>query len=469
MSKGIKRFIGSKRFYKLAFAIIIPIICQQLFVSIAGYIDSLMINSFSAASYSGVSAANKLMFVFTFVFIGLGAAAGIFISQFFGAGNKEKMVASFNLSWIIAAIFGVVSFFIIHFFGNSVVDLYIQGEAARNYGYRYLEVMKYGMVILAVNMSISSSFRSAKETVLPMIAGIIEIVVNICFNYVLIFGHLGFEAMDAKGAAIATVISRTVSLVILILFAQFWKKSPFKGFLRFPKIGNNLLKAFIRRGTPLVLNELLWAIGNVLFAMFYAYKNDVWYNAYAYAQNVSDLFFIFFAGLGNGTAVIVGAALGAGDFDRARKDADRLKGLAIAMGVTMGVLMAVLAPLAMRMFAPDPETDRIAIAVLRITAIFVTLYAYNSTCFFILRAGGDSVRAFILDQGPTYLVSLPISIVLGVNAAAWGLTLPILYAISHIADVVKFFMSNAFLKSEHWVVNLAEKASDDVIEELEKE
>ncbi len=466
MEKGIKRFIGSKRFYKVAFAVIVPIVFQQLFVSIAGYIDSLMINSFSAASYSGVSAANKLMFVFTFVFIGLGAAAGIFISQFYGAGNKEKMVASFNLSWIIAAIFGVISSVLIHFFGNAVVDMYIQGEAAREYGYRYLEVMKYGMVIVAVNMSISSSFRSAKETVLPMILGILEIVINVCFNYILIFGHCGFEAMDARGAAIATVISRTVSLIIFIFVAQFWKKSPFKGFMKFPKIGKNLLTSFIKRGTPLVFNELLWAIGNVMFAMFYAYKNDLWYNAYAYAQNVSDLFFIFFSGLGNGTAVMVGSALGAGDFKRARKDADRLKGLAIMMGVTMGVLMALLAPLAMKMFDPDPATEEISVAVLRITAIFVTLYSYNSTCFFILRAGGDSIRAFTLDQGPTYLVSLPITIVLGVNAAAWGLTLPLLYAVSHISDIVKFFMSNAFVKAEHWVVNLAEKADDSVIAEV---
>lgn len=457
MEKGIKKFIATKKFYTMALAIIMPIIAQQLFVSVAGYVDSIMVNSFSPEAYAGVSAANRLMFVFSFLFIGLTAAAGIFISQFFGAKNQKKILEAFNISLMFSAVLAVIAFVVIEIFGDRIVDLYIQNDLSRYYGYRYLDVMKWGMIITALNMAVGSAFRSTKETVLPMIIGIIEILINILLNYILIFGHFGAPQLDSLGAAIATIFSRFVSLVVLVIFALTWKKSSLKGFYKNFKVDKNLVKNFFKKGTPLILNELLWSIGIVLLAMFYTYKNDVWYSAYAYSQNISDLFFIFFAGLGNGTAVIVGAALGAGDFDRAIRDSYWLKGLSVIMGVIMGVLMIVFAPMLLTLFTTDVEIMAISVKVMRITAIFVTLYAYNSTCFFILRAGGDSIRAFILDQGATYIISLPIAIVLGINATSLGIALPTIYLISHSSDIIKFFVSNAFVNAKHWVVNLTAK------------
>ena len=123
---GLKKFIGDKTFYKSVFAIIIPIMIQQLFLSIAGYIDNLMINSYggTAEAYNGVNAANRLMFVCNFIWLGASATASIFISQFFGANDKEKSNEALRLGLIIAGIFGVLSFLAIILFGNSVVDSY---------------------------------------------------------------------------------------------------------------------------------------------------------------------------------------------------------------------------------------------------------------------------------------------------------------------------------------------------------
>ena len=460
LEKGIKKFIGDKEFYSTTAKIVVPVIIQQMFFSLAGYIDSLMINSYSSLSYSGVSAANRLMFIFNFICIGLSATTGIFISQYFGAKKKEGINSTLNLSIICAVIFGVVGFIIFHFFGHAVVDMYIQNPEARYYGYRYLDVMKWGLILIALNMALSSCFRSVKQPLLPLFAAITEIVVNITLNYVLIFGHFGFPKLDSQGAAIATVISRVVSVSILFITALFGKKSYFKEFYKKINIGKDLVKTFTKTGLPIVVNELAFALGNVLFAMFYAYKNDLWYNAYSYAQNISDLFFIFFAALGNGTSVIVGSALGAGDFDRAWRDSFRMKGLGVMLGGGIAIIMAIVAPYAILLFNPDPITKEIAIKVLYFTAALLAFYAYNSVCFFILRAGGDSIRAFVLDQGATFLVGIPIAIVLGVNAASWGLTLPFIFAITHISDVIKFFLGTYFVGTKKWMVNLTENSGE---------
>ncbi len=132
----LKRFIGDKNFYKQVARIIIPIMIQQLTLSLAGYIDSLMINSYGGVSdpsaYNGVSAANKLMFVLNFTWIAAASVASIFISQFFGAKNSRKINESVRLSLYIAVIMGVIAFFIVELAGDIVLDILIKDSVRRN-------------------------------------------------------------------------------------------------------------------------------------------------------------------------------------------------------------------------------------------------------------------------------------------------------------------------------------------------
>ena len=178
--KGIKKFFGDKVFYKSVFAIILPIMVQQLFISLAGYIDNLMINSYggTADAYNGVNAANRLMFVCNFIWLGASATASIFISQFFGADNKEKANEALRLGLIVAGIFGVLAFFAILLFGNNVVDSYVQSEVARLHGYNYLNYIKYGTLITSLIMMISGAFRSVKKPNIALYSAIAGIVVN---------------------------------------------------------------------------------------------------------------------------------------------------------------------------------------------------------------------------------------------------------------------------------------------------
>ena len=124
------------------------------------------------------------------------------------------------------------------------------------------------------------------------------------------------------------------------------------------------------------------------------------------------------------------------------------------MGVLVGILMLVLSPVIVNLFNPIPEVRKLTIQLLIVNGVFLGVYCYNSVCFFILRAGGDSIRAFILDQSPTYLLSLPIAIVLGINAQKWGLNIVMILLVSHIADIIKIFISNMFISQKKWLHNL---------------
>ena len=455
----MKKFIATKAFYKKVFVVIIPIMLQQLFLSIAGYVDNIMINSYDNlhCAYNGVSAANRLMFVCNFVWLGLVSAVSIFTSQYFGAKNKEKVKETLRLSIYASSIFAIIGFVIIQFLGNKVVDTYIQDPIARQYGYDYLKIIKYGNLFVAINMSISNAYRSIQKPNIPMYIGIIGILANIFMNWIFIFGNLGAQAMGASGAALATILSKLVEMIIYIVVLIASKNDWFKHTFKNIGVSRDLLKSFAYRGTPLVMNEFFWSMSMVIMAKFYTYHNDVWYNAYAYTQNISDLFFIVFAGLGNGTSIILGSALGDNRLEDAKVEMNYFRGLGVVMGVSVGILMALTSPLTARVFTKDKDVISLMVKILSITGIFTGVYCYNSVCFFTLRAGGDSIRAVILDQGPTYLIGIPITIVLGMNAERLGITIVAIYLASHLLDIVKIFLSNAFIKQEKWLKNLTIK------------
>jgi len=457
----IKKYIGNKSFYKYVFSLIIPIMLQQLLISIAGYVDNIMINNYTpdSSAYNGVNAANRLMFVLNFVWLGCAAVSSIFISQFYGSGNKKKNEESFRLGFLVSLIMGFISMFVIHFVGKTVVDSYLTSPEAREFGYHYLEYIKYGAIITSLNTFFGNCFRSIEKPKIALISSTCGIFVNIFFNYCLIYGHLGMPNMGAGGAALATVISRFVEAFIFVYFLFIRKDSYFRGSFSSLKITRGLTIDYIKKGVPLVFNEMCWALGMVLLAKFYTYNNDDWYSAYGYSQNITDLFFIIFAGLGSGTAIVIGTSLGRSDFEMAEDNFRKLKGLSVMLGLTAGILMILTAPLIVKLFDPTDDIRTLTIKLVQITGIFTAIYCFNSVCFFTMRAGGDNIRAVILDESPTYLVSLPLAIIFGINAVNWGLSIIEIYLITHVSDIFKIFLAIYFTNQKKWVVNLTTKHS----------
>ena len=458
----IKKYIGDKKFYKYVFSLIIPIMLQQLLISVAGYVDNIMINNYTpdSSAFNGVNAANRLMFVLNFVWLGCAAVSSIFISQFYGSGNKKKNEEAFRLGFLVSLIMGIISMFVIMLVGNKVVDSYLTTPEAREFGYHYIEYIKYGAIITSINTFFANSFRSIEKPKIALISSTAGIFVNVFFNYCLIYGKFGMPNMGAGGAALATVISRFVEAFIFIYFLFIKKDSYFKKSFSSLKISGHLALDYLKKGVPLVFNEMCWALGMVLLAKFYTYNNDTWYSAYGYSQNITDLFFIIFAGLGSGTAIVIGTSLGRSDFEKAEDDFRKLKGLSVMLGVTAGVLMIFTSPLIIKLFDPSDEIRLLTVRLVQITGIFTAIYCFNSVCFFTMRAGGDNIRAVILDESPTYVIALPLAILFGINAVNWGLSIVEIYIITHVSDIFKIFLAVKFTNQKKWVVNLTTKHSN---------
>ena len=149
----MKKFIGDKRFYKMLFTILLPIIAQQFITQFVSMIDNIMVGRVGNDEMIGVSLGNQLLFVLMLGIFGAMSGASIFGTQFYGANDKEGYQESFRFKWLIGLVLIGLGFFILFTFSDELVGAFIKGvEGEYSNGDRVLEVGKQYLYIMLVGM-----------------------------------------------------------------------------------------------------------------------------------------------------------------------------------------------------------------------------------------------------------------------------------------------------------------------------
>lgn len=230
-----RKFIGDKAFYKMVLAIAIPIMIQNGITNFVSLLDNIMIGRIGTEQMSGAAIVNQLIFVYNLCMFGGLAGAGIFTAQYFGQKDHEGVRQTFRYKFWLAVILTVVTALVFLVSGDALIRIYLHGEGSAEeitstlmYGKQYLYIMLLGLPPFMLGQVYSSTLRECGETVLPMKAGVTAVCVNLVFNYLLIYGKFGFPELGVQGAAIATVLSRYVEvLIILIWTSRNTEKLPF--------------------------------------------------------------------------------------------------------------------------------------------------------------------------------------------------------------------------------------------------
>ena len=464
MNKFIRRYVGDKNFYRMLIALIIPLVIQQGITNFVSLLDNVMVGGLGTEPMSAVAIMNQLMFVFNLLLFGGLSGASIFGAQFYGKGDFEGMKQAFRVKMIFGVIATAVGIGIFIFWGEDLALLFLDNEANKdiditvtlNYAKDYLKVMLFGLFPFMVVQAYSSTLREAGDTVAPMVASVISIFVNLCLNYVLIFGHFGFPKMGVVGAAVATVIARFIEFFIVVIYAHSnTKKFPFmKGLYRSLYISGSLVKSIMITGMPLMLNELFWSLGSTAINQNYSTRGlDV-----VAAMNINttawNLFCVIMFALGNAVSILVGQRLGAGDIEGA-KDVDRkLIFFNFVMHILIGLLIVFVAPFVPLIYNVEPEVRELATHFLMVAGASLPIHAYVHAAYFTIRSGGKTIITFLFDCVYMWVITVTLSAIL-----CRFTSLPILacYAIVQFSDIIKLCIAMPMLKSGFWAKNIVNK------------
>ena len=378
-----KKFIGDKAFYKMVLLIAVPIMVQNGITNFVNLLDNIMVGRIGTEQMSGVSIVNQLFFVFNLTIFGGLAGAGIFTAQFFGSGDEEGVRQTFRFKVILGIIITALAAILFLVKGDALINMYLSEDGSGNiettlrYGRQYLNIMLIGLPAFMMVQVYASTLRECGETVLPMKAGVLAVFVNLVFNYLLIYGKFGFPELGVAGAAIATVLSRYVELLFVILGTHTQKaKYPYiAGVYRSMNIPLPLLKQIIIKGMPLLINEFLWSAGQATLAQCYSIRGLSVVAALNITNTLANLFNIVYLALGDSVAIVVGQQLGAGNMKKARDLDNKMLFFSTVSCFAVSFVLILVAPLFPGFYNTTADVKELAVSMIRIAAAFMPMHA----------------------------------------------------------------------------------------------
>jgi len=302
----------------------------------------------------------------------------------------------------------------------------------------------------------ASTLRETGETIVPMIAGVIAVFVNLVFNYLLIFGNFGFPEWGVAGAAAATLLSRIVETVIVIVWTHvhsaknIFIQGVYKNF-RIPAV---LAKQILVKGTPLLINEALWSGGMAVLTQCYSMRGLDAVAAVNISSTVSNLFNVVFLALGSSIAIIVGQQLGSGELERAVDTDRKMIFFSTSACFVMGLMMVVAAPIFPAIYNTSDIVKEYATNLIRIAAVFMPLYSYYHATYFTLRSGGKTVVTFLFDSGYLWTIMVPVAFAL---SRFTSIPLIPMYFICQCSEIFKAVVGTVLVVKKVWVNNIVEE------------
>ena len=456
----IRKLVGDRAFYKMVLAIAVPIMIQNGITNFVSILDNIMIGQIGTEQMSGVAIVNQLLFVYNLCLFGGVSGAGIFTAQYFGQKNDEGIRQTVRFKVWMVAFITLLTIILLLTGGSSLITLYLQGKGTAEsaavtltYGQQYLWIMLLGLPPFMMVQVYSSTLRECRQTILPMKAGVVAVFVNLILNYILIYGKFGAPALGVQGAAIATIISRYVEAAIVLLHTHRHKAdNPFvEGLYSTLKVPGLLVQKILIKGTPLLLNETLWAAGMAMLTQCYSVRGLNVIAALNISNTISNVFNIVFIALGDSVAIIVGQLLGAGKMKEARDTDNKMIAFSVFCCACVAFIMLILARFFPLLFKTNEEARTLATYFIMVVALFMPQNAFLHASYFTLRSGGKTIITFLFDSVFIWCVSVVIAFTLSRYT-----TLPVIavFTFVQLGDLIKCVIGFVLVKKGVWLQNI---------------
>lgn len=460
----IKRFngrvFGPWPFYRGALAIAVPIMLQQLIQSLVSLIDNFMVSGLGDICMSGVNVAGQVLFVFMVFVNAICMSGGIYMTQFFGAKDRDGMGQAFRFK-LIAGLAAFIPYFLVTVaFPRQVLSLMLigntQAELILDEAVGYMRIMFFVGIPMTVSMCIASSLRDMGKVNTPLLVTVVATLTNTLFNWLLIYGNLGFPRLGVRGAALATVIARAVELTLFVGVYIRTKPDFAVRFRELWKVDGALFGSILKKGSLVLFCEMVWVMSETVTTALYNGRGgaDV-VSGMAASFAIANLYFTAFGGIYSATGVILGKTLGEGDLEKARREKNWLLSGSAVFGVFMtlfGCATTLLVPVVYGRLS-ESAID-ICRSMVLLMSLFMPVWLYMDTQQAIARAGGDTAMGAYTDAALTIFVMIPL---------VFGLALftdigPVaLYCGVKLIDVIKLVIFHFWLRKERWLKNLTRR------------
>ena len=451
----------SKAFYRSILRLSIPTAIQAVLSLLVVMADNVMVSRLdpSGINLSAVSQSNAVTNFVNAGLMGLSAGGVVLISQYWGKRDisRIRLVASTVLSACEG--FALVMMALVLLFPRAVLGLVINANEAEvtAIALQYLPIVCLQYLPLALTAWGIAMLKGVEVVRVILYATAISLFSNVGLNYVLIFGKLGLPAIGARGAAIATVLARLLEAgVVLTYLFMVQKVLPLKA-RDLTRHSGWTWRDYARYGLPVGLTDAQWALIGMLKMVIIGQLGRQMISAAAVSDMLMNLGTLFTFALAGGAAVLVGKAVGSGQYDLARLYSRRIQRMFLLIGVVMAAVVYFVRLPFIGLYQLDMDTIALADRMVSICALTLLGTTYHASCFVgINRGAGDNKFVMMVDMICGWLVVLP-----SAYLAAFVLKLPLhwVYFVTRIDQTFKWIIAFLRLRGNKWIHNVTREQS----------
>jgi len=433
----------------------VPMVLQNIIIHTVGLTDTFMVGMLGERYLAAMPIAMVPLFIVLIFSFGVQSGTSILVAQYWGKGNIPVINRVMGVGLYIVIAVTLACAMAMYFFPHNILGLVTNETHLVDIAAPYARIVAFAMVLSAISMLYFAVHRSIENPRLGVIILSISACFSIFWNWVLIFGNLGFPALGIQGAAISTLSARALEVIICIIHAMSNKRFRVKlGLLLRP--GIVIFKDFMKYSLPVLLNEALWGFGAMMLPVIFGHMigAQTILAAYNISSNLERIFGVAMFACGGASAVIVGREIGAGRKAQAQSYVKTLIAMAFLLGVGSAILLmilrfTILEPIIFPLYNLSAEASGAATIMLTIYAVILPLRAMGVTMGLgAMRGGGDVKALMLIDVGTLYIIMLPLAASAGL---IFRLSIGFVYGAILIEEIVKTSLIYRRIRSRKWV------------------
>lgn len=442
-------FVREKSFYKTFFTLAAIIGLQNILTFGVNLSDNLMLGAYSEAALSGVAIANQIQFVLQMLVMGVCEGVVIMASRYWGAKDIDSIKNIASIGMRLSMLLGLVMWAVVFFFPASCLSLFTADEAVIAEGTQFVRIICFSYLFFAMTSSLLATLRSVETVKIGFILSSTTLFINVCLNYLLIYGHFGFPALGVQGSAIATLSARMIELVIVCVFVKRFDRKirlQLRDFFRFEW---ELFRRYIRLGSPILMSNLVWGIAMGTQTAILGHMGAAAIAANSIATTVFQIVSVIVFASASATTVVIGKTIGEGRADQIKAYAKTLQMLYLIIGLVTGALLFLVKDHVLGFYTISEEARALALQFMTVLAVTVCGTAYQMPCLTgIVRSGGDTKFVLYNDTIFMWLIVLPAS---ALCAFVFGLSPVVTFICLKSDQILKCFVAIVKVNRFRWI------------------
>ena len=406
--------IRDKRFYKSFAGLTLSIALQNLLTYSVNLADNIMIGRYSQDALSGVSLCNQYQLFLQMLVVGVSEGIVVLGTRYWGKKELKPIPSIIGCGLRFGCGMALVLFLIALLFPRQMIGLMTNDAAVAAEALKYLKIICFTYILFAGTNMLASSLRSIGIVKIGYMLAGSTLCINIVLNYILIYGHFGAPALGVRGAAIATLVSRSVELLIVLWFLKFREHTLNLNLKKLVCIDKRYMPDYVRISLPLLIVQALWGVNSIVQTAIIGNMEDA--ASILPANSISVIVYQIISVIGYGAAsaaaIVTGKTLGEHEdnpVEGVKPLIHTLQWIFLAIGIVTGIVLYLSQWPILRIYTTltprAAQLTRQFITVLAITTVG-TCYQMATDCG-ILRAGGDTRFAMINNNIWTWLICLP--------------------------------------------------------------